>query len=119
MNKIKPLLPSLREKKRYLAFEVISKQKIKDFNKVSDAVMNAGLGFLGQLGMAKAGAIILKDKWNNELQRGIIRVNHKHVDNLKAALTFVENIDNKEVIVKSVGVSGILKKAENRYLKNQ
>ncbi|MBL7054584.1 hypothetical protein ISS05_02410 [Candidatus Woesearchaeota archaeon] len=115
--KIKPISPSLREKKRYLAFEVVSKQKIEGFKGVSESIMNSGLMFLGQLGMAKAGAIILKDKWNQEMQRGIIRVNHKQVDNLKAALAFVEKIDDKKVIVQSVGVSGILKKAEDRYLK--
>jgi ribonuclease P/MRP protein subunit POP5 len=115
-KKIKPILPSLREKKRYLVFEVISKQKIQDFNKVRDAIMNSALEFLGQLGMAKAGVIILKDKWNKDKQRGILRVNNKHVDNLKAALTFVEKINGADAIVRSVGVSGILKKAENKYL---
>ena len=117
-EKIKPVMPSLREKKRYLAFEVISKQKIEDSNKVKESIMGGALEFLGHLGMAKAGAIILKDKWNKDLQRGIIKVNNKEVDNLKAALAFIEKIDGKEAIVKSVGVSGILKKAENKYLKN-
>ena len=110
------MLPSLREKKRYLAFEIISKQKIENFKEASEAIMNAGLMFLGQLGMAKTGVIILKDKWSKDMQRGIIRVNHKHVDNLKAALTVIEKINGKDAIVKSVGVSGILKKAENKYL---
>ena len=116
-EKIKPVLPSLREKKRYLVFEVISKQKVENFNEIKDSIIGSALGFLGQLGMAKAGAIILKDKWNKELQRGIIKVNHKQVDHLKAAFAFIEKIDGKEAIVKSVGVSGILKKAENKYLK--
>jgi ribonuclease P/MRP protein subunit POP5 len=116
-GKIKPVLPSLREKKRYLVFEVISKQKIQNFKEVSQAIQNSALMFLGQLGMAKAGTIILKDKWNKDMQRGIIKVNHKEVDNLRAALTFTERIEGKEVIVRSVGVSGILKKAENKYLK--
>lgn len=49
-------------------------------------------------------------------KKGIIRVNHKHVEDLKASLIFVKNIDGKEVIVKSVGASGILRKAQQRYL---
>ncbi len=112
------MLPSLREKKRYLAFEVISNQKVENFKEVSEAITGSASMFLGQLGMAKAGMIILKDKWNKSIQRGIMRVDHKHIDNLKASLTFIEKIGDKEAIVKSVGVSGILKKAENNYLKS-
>lgn len=116
-KKIKPLLPSLREKKRYLAFEVLSKSKITDFDAVSKAILQNSTEFLGQLGMSKAGIMILKDKYNQNSQRGIIRVNHKNIDNLKAALTMIDDINNNDVIVKSIGVSGILKKAEKNYLK--
>ena len=116
-TKLKPLLPSLREKKRYLAFEVISKDKINDFSQVSNAILHYSLQFLGVLGAAKAGIIPLANKWNPKLQRGIIKVSHKHVDAVKAALLFADKIDGEEVIFRSIGVSGILKKAEDRFLK--
>ena len=61
-TKLKPVLPSLREKKRYLVFEVISKEKIKDFKPVSDAVKDASYHFLGVFGMAKAGIMLLENK---------------------------------------------------------
>ena len=116
-TKLKPVLPSLREKKRYLVFEVISKQKINDANQVSSAIWNASLQFLGQLGTAKAGLMVLSNKWDQKLQRGIIKVSHRHVDAVKAALIFANKIDNEDVIFRSLGVSGILRKAENRFLK--
>ena len=116
-TKLKPILPSLREKKRYLAFEVISKEKINNFELVSNAIWHYSLKFLGQLGVAKAGIIPLANKWDQELQRGIIKVSHKHVDAVKAALMFADKIENKDVIFRSLGVSGILNKAEKRYLK--
>mgnify|MGYP001570940598 FL=1 len=116
-TKLKPVLPSLREKKRYLVFEVISKEKINDANKVSNAVWHCSLQFLGQLGAAKAGIMVLSNKWDQKLQRGIIKVSHKHVDAVKAALAFADKIDNNDVIFRSLGVSGILRKAENRFLK--
>lgn len=115
-KRIKTLLPTLKEKKRYMAFEIVSEQKINDFKAVSDAIMSKSLEFLGQLGVAKAGIQILPDCWNPKSQRGLIRVGHKNVDELKASLTFVQKIDNKDVILKSVGVSGILNKAKERYL---
>ena len=83
-KKFKPILPSLREKKRYLVFEVISGQKF-EFNQVKNAVMSAVLGFLGQLGAAKAGIILLEDRWNQEMQKGILKVNHKNTDALKSS----------------------------------
>tara|TARA_Y100000310_G_C20133917_1_gene557113 strand:+ start:193 stop:561 length:369 start_codon:yes stop_codon:yes gene_type:complete len=114
--KIKPLLPSLRERKRYLAYEVISKSKFDNAVHVNKAILNSAKEFLGHSGMAKAGILPINDKWNVDSQRGILRVNNKHVDDLKASLVFVKNIDDKDVIVRSVGASGILKKAQQRYL---
>ena len=115
-GKIKPLLPSLREKKRYLAYEVISKSRFYDAIHVNKAILDAANKFLGNLGMSYAGIIPINDKWNEKMQRGIMRVNNKHVDNLKASLIFVKNINGKESIVKSVGASGILRKTQQKYL---
>ena len=116
-TKLKPILPSLREKKRYLVFEVISKEKINNAETISNAIWHCSLQFLGQLGTAKAGLIVLNNKWDSKLQRGIIKVSHKHVDAVKAALTFATEIGNADVIFRSLGVSGILRKSENKYLK--
>ena len=110
-------MPSLREKKRYLAYEVISKYKFNDAISVNKAILDAANEFLGNLGMSKAGLIPIDDKWDEKQQRGIIRVNNKHVDDLRASLIFVKNIQGNQAIVKSVGASGILKKANNKYLK--
>ena len=114
--KIKPLLPSLREKKRYLAYEVISRNMFNDAFHVNTAILEAAKEFLGNIGMAIAGIITMSDQWNMDMQRGIIRVNNKHVDDLKASLVFAGSIDCKEAIVRSIGASGILKKARQKYL---
>lgn len=100
-----------------MAFEIISDYKIRDFKAVSKEIQDKSLLFLGQLGLAKAGMRILPDKWNQELQKGIIKINHKHVDELKSALTLIEKISDKKAVVKSIGVSGILNKAEQRYFR--
>lgn len=110
MAKIKPVLPSLREKKRYLVFEIISGKPIKEFSGISKAVWKALLDFSGVLGAAKAGIWLLGDKFNKDSQKGIIRVNNKSVDLLKAALCTIKQVDGVDVIVRSLGVSGILKK---------
>src|SRR3989338_606948 len=114
--KIKSLLPSLREKKRYVAYEVISKNKFYDAFHVNKAILDAAKSFLGNIGMARAGIIAMNDQWNEDMQRGVIRVNNKHVDDLKASLVFAGNIEGKEAIDRSIGASGILKKARQKYL---
>jgi len=112
---IKTVLPTLKERKRYLAFEIVSKSAINDSKQVSENILTKSHEFLGVLGMSKAGIQTLK--YNKANQRGLIKVNNKHVDELKAALNFVKDINGKDVIIKSIGVSGILKKAQERYLK--
>lgn len=113
--KIKPLLPSQREKKRYLVFEIISKNKVKPLSEITNAVWNSILTFVGQSGAARAGINVLQDKYDSSRQRGMIRVSHKMLDVLKAALTLIREINNEPVIVRSLGTSGILKKTEEKY----
>ncbi|MBI1935080.1 ribonuclease P protein component 2 [Candidatus Woesearchaeota archaeon] len=113
-TKLKPILPSLREKKRYIAFEVISKKRIQDALAVSNAIWQASLEFLGQVGTAKAGLMVLNNKWNPETQRGIIKVSNKHLDAVKASFIFASRIQGQEAIIRSLGVSGMLNKLESR-----
>ncbi len=111
MAKIKAILPSLREKKRYLAFEILSKSRIKGAEGVSKAIWHGMLSFNGAKGAAQAGIQVLPEKYNTEFQKGIIRVNNKYVDSLKAGLATIQDIDGVPAIVRSTGVSGSLKKA--------
>ena len=114
--KIKPILPSLREKKRYLAFEVVSKARIRDFATLKTAILTSLSSFLGVFNMAKAGTILLEDTWDRKKQRGLIRVNHRYVDDVKFALMRIDKIKRQSIIIRRLGVSGILKKAYNRYI---
>ncbi|HLG24048.1 MAG TPA: Rpp14/Pop5 family protein [Candidatus Nanoarchaeia archaeon] len=113
-TKLKPLLPSLREKKRYLAFEIISKSKIDDFKLVENAIFSSLHNLTGVIGLAKAGIIPMEDKWNPNLQMGIIKVSHLCVDELKSALALCKSINGSEVIFKSLKVTGVLNEAVRR-----
>ena len=48
-------------------------------------------------------------------KKGIIKVNHRYVNHLKAALAL---INSQDMVFRSIGVSGILNKAETRFLAN-
>lgn len=105
-------MPSLRERKRYLTFEIVSESQINDFSAVSEQINPILEEFLGTLNAAEAGIIMLEETWQPQTQRGIIRVNNKYVEKLKTAIMLVESIERQPVIVKSVNVSGNLKKAK-------
>ncbi len=110
------LLPSLRQKKRYIVFNVNDEKGSLQFTikEVKKEVEDAIVLFIGQLGMSKAAPMFLKEKFRNN--HFILKVNHKWVDECKAALSLIKKIKNKPVIVKSIITSGTLKKA-GAYIK--
>ncbi|MBW2968571.1 Rpp14/Pop5 family protein [Candidatus Woesearchaeota archaeon] len=110
--KIKPLKPSQREKKRYLVFEIISKNKVKQVSDIAKAIWNSMLAFAGEKGASQAGIILLKEKFSIAKQKGIIKVNHKMLEILKSSLILIKEIGKEPVAIQSVAASGILKKAE-------
>jgi ribonuclease P/MRP protein subunit POP5 len=115
-KKIKPLMPSLRERKRYLAFEIVSERPIENFRAVNDAIWSKSLEFIGELGCSEAGIIVMHEKYNIEKQRGVVRVNNKNLNKLRATLALIEQIEDTNVIVRSLGASGVLKKVDEKFI---
>ena len=66
---MRALLPTLKEKKRYILFEIISKDKITK-DECGDAINKSCKELLGTLGCAKAGISFLKETYKNN--KGII-----------------------------------------------
>ena len=89
----KRFLPSKKEKRRYLAFEIISEDEI-NFKEVAVALSNSLIESLGY----EAHIRLLTDKWNQESQRGIIRVNNRYLnDSLDMSISFdLESTYSKE-----------------------
>jgi len=114
MVKLKPILQSLKEKKRYLVYEVISENE-KDSNKDrSSEILKKVTNFLGVFESAKAG--IQSVEYNKKKQRGVLRVSTKQLDKLRTSLAMVNQLNDEEVMIRTIGVSGILKKARTKYV---
>jgi RNase P/RNase MRP subunit POP5 len=101
------LLPSLKPKKRYILFEIISNKTFQT-KVVEDAVLNAIKEFIGILGVAKVAPMFVKEKFKDN--KFVLKVGHKFTDEIKSALILVKEIKNEQVIIKSVVTSGTLKK---------
>ena len=104
------LLPSLRQKKRYIVFEILSKEQFS-FSDAKKAVDETLLLFLGQLGLAKALPMMLKEKYKNNTF--LLKINNKYVDQAKSAVILIKKIKNEPVILRSIITSGTLKKASS------
>lgn len=110
--KLKPILPSLKEKKRYLSFEVIADKNVSA-ESAAKAVSQSTLQFLGTLEAGKAGIMFFKDKYNSNT--GVIKTGHKYVDKVRSALALITKIDDTDVVVRTRIVSGTMKKAIGKF----
>lgn len=110
--KEKSIIPSLREKRRYLAYSIISNGKISQ-ESARKAIEKSALSFLGQLEYARAGVMIMPAG-----NAGIIRASNKYLNKVRASMMFIDNIEDNPVLIETVTVSGILRKAKEALKEN-
>jgi len=113
MGKLKPILPCLKENKRYLAVGIVSDKEIKPNISLNGVVKASYINLFGVKGLADAGLMLVKD----DKDKAIFRVNNRHLDDLRASLCDIRKFDGQDVIVRSLGASGILKKANQHITK--
>lgn len=98
----------MRENKRYLAFKIDSKTNLDNYNAIKTTIKDALKDYFGELGLANAGLMFIN--YDAETNTGIVKVNHKYQDHLKASFALIKKINKEDVIVRSIKSSGILKK---------
>ena len=108
------LSPTMRTRRRYIAYQVISEKKIA-FPDLSNTVWHSVLNFLGELGASKADTWIIKNSFEEERQLGLIRCSHTHVENVRAALALIQRIGDVKVVIKVLGISGTIKAARKKF----
>ena len=110
MRRIKGLMPSLKEKKRYMNIEVISMdtKDIKFTGRPLQELVAKINNHLGIMDAAGAGIIPLDFKNNHAL----IRVSAKYLDRVRATLLFINELGSKKVILKTKKVSGSVNKTK-------
>lgn len=108
MKNLKTLPPTLREKKRYIAFQIISEEPIS-YSDLESAIWNTMLDFLGEYGVSKTSVWLLKECWDEKKQTGIIRCNHLSVQKILASLGMVQRLGDNRTTFKILKVSGTMK----------
>jgi ribonuclease P/MRP protein subunit POP5 len=107
-KKLKINMPTLREKDRYIAFEVLSEEKIT-FSDLEAAIWNTAQEFFGELGIAKTSMWIIRNLYDENKQIGVIRCNNLSVDKILATLGLITRLGDIRVIFKIHSVSGTIK----------
>lgn len=110
-DKLKPLFPSLRTKKRFIKIKIESDKKI-DFRELSESINEQIIIFLGAIEFGKSGIWILKDKFNFEEQTLVLKVSTQTCDKLIGVLSLLQKINNNLININIINVSGTLKGLE-------
>jgi ribonuclease P/MRP protein subunit POP5 len=119
--KLKILPPTLRNKKRYIAFEAISDVPLTRENVIS-LVWEASLNFHGECKTSKFNLWIMK-VWNIEssddknIIKGIIQCNRDEITSVRAVISLITNFKGKKVVFHTLGISGTIKAATKKFIK--
>ena len=109
--KLKILPSSMREKKRYILFQVIPEPGEEfAYADLEAGIWNTMLDFLGEYGVSGTSFWLLKDSWNQKEHKGIIRCNNKSVNTIVACLGLIDRLGDNRICFKILKVSGTIKK---------
>ncbi len=95
-----------REKRRYLALEVVSEQTV-DERTVLDAIQSSVTKLFGEYGASKTNIKLTTNI--PEKRQLVIRCSHTMLEKVRAAIASIMEINGKTVTIHVVSVSGTLK----------
>ena len=108
---MKGLPPSLKPKKRYIAFKILSEREISQ-DKFLKALLSNMLNLFGECFAAKSDISI--EYFNDG--KGIVRCNKEALDKVIIALTLINSVEDIKVVPLTLGVSGTIKRCKRKYL---
>ncbi|AXV36920.1 MAG: ribonuclease P [Methanobacteriaceae archaeon] len=120
--KLKILPSSLRDKKRYIAFEAISESYLNRDDIIS-VIWENSLNLYGECGTSNFDLWVMK-VWNkkekhlkNYYIKGVIQCKREEVDRVRAVIAIVTKYRGKRVVFHTLGISGTVKSATEKFIK--
>jgi ribonuclease P/MRP protein subunit POP5 len=110
---LKRLLPSLRAKKRYLAFELISEVPVSRSDLVRE-IMSSASFLLGDITASKCEIKVL----GFDDCKGIIQCSHTRVKETRASMAALTRINGRRATLHVLGTSGTVKRVTEKFLQN-
>lgn len=104
---MKPIPPTLRGKKRYVKFSLLSGARLRE-GEVNSAITSVFSSLFGSRGIAEQRLWLIK--WFPEYGEGILRCSLPEEESVKAGLLFIQKVGSENVIPTIVKVSGSVRK---------
>ncbi len=105
--------PTVRMKKRYIAFQVIGKNADKiDEKEIKGAFYKILNQLYGEIGFSNLGFRLIEFK--PETKKGIVRFRRQEIIKGMSSFAFIKNINTKEARLSPISTSGSLKKLRER-----
>ena len=115
MKRLKVLPLSLRERKRYIAFKVISEEGEEfTYSDLEAGIWNTLLDFLGEYGVSKTSFWLMRDCWDEKNKVGVIRCNNKSVQSIIACLGLISRLGDNKITFKILNISGTIKSIKEK-----
>ncbi|MGB9928618.1 MAG: Rpp14/Pop5 family protein [Methanosarcina sp.] len=113
---MKRLLPSLRAKKRYLAFELISeKQTNATRGDIVKEIMSSASALLGDVQASECELKIL----GFENNKGVVQCAHIKVKETRAVIAAITRVNGRRATLHILGSSGTVKRVTEKFLQNE
>lgn len=104
-------LPTLREKKRYLAFEAKAEQALTR-QELMKEILNSTYSLFGDVGCCEIAPMLVS--YNGKY--GILRCSREKTTEARAALACINNIKGARVSILVLGISGTIKGAMEKFI---
>lgn len=105
---MKPFPPTLREKTRYLTFEIVGERKFSDAD-IRKAILSNIFGNLGTFGAAEADFGFMR--FDEKTQAGLLKCSNHSVERVRASLCLLKAINEYKAFLRITGVSGTIQGA--------
>jgi len=106
---MKGLPPSLRKRKRYIAFHLIAENRVGKVE-LSRALLDELLALFGEWGADE----VWLEHFDGEV--GIVGCYHASLEKVKVAITLMSRVGEVKVNPVILGVSGTIKRCKKKYL---
>jgi len=107
---MKPYPSHMREKRRYIVFELMAEGK-PDRKSVVRALWDSVFENIGAFGAAESAFWVVD--YDERKMRGIVRSTNKALDSVIACLALLSKVKNKKAFIHIIGGRGTIKKASS------
>jgi len=114
------LPPSLRERRRYLRFEVIGEREI-DKRELMKEIWNSLYSLYGDVGVSESKLWLIDYRGEEDCEvgdakcgLGVLRCAHDKVEEVRASLACIHSVNDARVGIRVVRTSGSIKGASRR-----